>query len=54
MKLISLRAGYVSGNDENSFTYGVGISSFGLAVDYAYTPFGVFNNVQQVTVRVTL
>jgi hypothetical protein len=54
MQLLSLRAGYVSGNDENSFTYGVGISSFGFEVDYAYTPFGVFNNVQQFTVRVSL
>jgi hypothetical protein len=54
MKLLSLRGGYVSGNDENSFTYGVGISTFGLAVDYSYTPFGVFNYVQQVTVRVSL
>ena len=54
MSLISLRGGYVGGNDESSFSYGVGISSFGFAVDYSYTPFGVFNNVQQVTVRVSL
>jgi len=54
MELLSLRAGYVSGNDENSFTYGVGVSSFGLEIDYAYTPFGVFNSVQQFTVRVSL
>ncbi len=53
-QLLSLRAGYVSGNDENSFTYGVGISSFGLEVDYAYIPFGVFGNVQQFTARVSL
>ena len=54
MKLLSLRGGYVSGNDENSFVYGVGVSSFGFGVDYSYTPFGVFGNVQQVTVRVSL
>ena len=54
MKLLSLRGGYVGGNDENSFVYGVGISSFGFMVDYSYTPFGVFGNVQQVTVRVSL
>jgi hypothetical protein len=53
-KILSLRAGYVSGNDENSFTYGVGVSSFGIEVDYSYIPFGIFNNVQQFTARVSL
>jgi len=54
LHLISLRAGYVGGNDENSFAYGVGISSFGFAVDYSLTPFGVFGNVQQFTARISL
>jgi hypothetical protein len=54
MQLLSLRAGYVSGNDESSFTYGVGVSSFGLEVDYSYIPFGIFSNVQQFTARVSL
>lgn len=54
MNLLSLRGGYVGGNDENKFTYGVGISSFGFAIDYSYTPFGVFGNVQQVTACVSL
>ena len=52
--LVSLRAGYVSGNDENKFTYGVGVSSFGFEVDYSFIPFGVFGNVQQFTARVSL
>jgi hypothetical protein len=54
MNLLSLRGGYVGGNDENKFTYGVGISSFGFVIDYSYTPFGVFGNVQQVTACVSL
>jgi hypothetical protein len=54
MQMLSLRGGYVSGNDESSFTYGAGISSFGLTVDYSYIPFGVFGSVQQVTARVSL
>lgn len=54
MQLLSLRAGYVSGNDENSITYGVGVSSFGFAIDYSYIPFGVFSSVQQFTARVSL
>jgi hypothetical protein len=60
-KLISLRSGYISNNSEDSFTYGLGISSAGLnissvgfEVDYSYTPFGVFNNVQRLTVSFSL
>jgi hypothetical protein len=54
MQILSLRGGYVSGNDENSFTCGVGVSSFGFEIDYSYIPFGVFNSVQQFTARVSL
>ncbi len=56
--MLSLRAGYVSSsttNDEgNGFSYGVGFSKFGFSVDYAYTPFGDFGNVQRFTVRFTM
>jgi hypothetical protein len=48
------RIGYVSNSDENDLTYGFGIQKFGAAVDYAYTPFGVFENVQRFTVRFSL
>jgi hypothetical protein len=59
MNMLSCRIGYisrsnVSGNtyvDENSMTYGIGLSLVGLSVDYAYAPFGVFDSVQRVTVR---
>jgi hypothetical protein len=61
MNMLFLRGGYVGGNDENDFTFGVGISSSGLGVspvnfdvDYSYTPFGVFNNVQRFTARISL
>lgn len=53
-KLLSLRGGYVSRSDESSFTYGVGVSSFGFEIDYSYIPFGVFGNVQQFTARVSI
>jgi hypothetical protein len=36
---------------EYGLTFGFGLEFFGLAVDYAYTPFGVFDNVQRFTVR---
>jgi hypothetical protein len=51
MHLLSIRGGYVSGNDEDGLNFGIGISHFGLTFDYAYTPFGVFDKVQRMTVR---
>jgi hypothetical protein len=54
MKLLSLRGGFVTGNDEDDLSFGVGISQFGFQFDYAYTPFGLFGNVQRVTARVSL
>ena len=51
MNLLSLRGGYATSNDESGLAFGFGVSQFGLALDYAYTPFGVFDNVQRATVR---
>jgi hypothetical protein len=54
MNALSLRGGYVSNNDESGFSFGFGVGLFGLAFDYAYTPFGVFDNVQRMTARFSL
>ena len=54
MKMFSLRGGYISGNDENDVCFGVGVTQFGVELDYAYTPFGVFDNVQRFTARISL
>jgi hypothetical protein len=55
LSMISLRGGYSSSNDEGSgFSFGLGITKFGFTFDYAYTPFGVFNNVQRFTARFSL
>jgi hypothetical protein len=56
MKVIALRGGYVlkSSYDESAFSFGLGISYFGFAFDYAYTPFGVFDKVQRMTARFSL
>ena len=51
MDFLSLRGGYVSSNDEDGLNFGFGVSHFGLTIDYAYTPFGVFDKVQRMTVR---
>ncbi len=54
MKILSIRGGYIIGNYEDDFTFGLGLNSFGFEVDYAYTPFGVFDSVQRFTARVSL
>jgi hypothetical protein len=50
-RTLALRAGYATNSDESGMSFGVGFSKFGLAADYAYTPFGVWNKVQRFTVR---
>ena len=55
MKTFALRAGYMFGYDEKGFTAGIGISrmieGIGLGVDYAYTPFGVFGNINRFALQ---
>lgn len=54
-KMIYLRGGYASTAYEgNGTSLGVGLSRYGFAFDYAYTPFGVFGNVQRFTVRFSI
>jgi hypothetical protein len=53
MNVISLRGGYANDNGGNGLSFGVGVSQFGFALDYAYTPFGVFQKVQRMTTRFT-
>ncbi len=56
MDVVAFRVGYVSPTDEHSISYGLGLKTRMagalLGVDYAYTPFGVFNNVQRLSLRV--
>lgn len=54
LKAFSLRGGYVSSNDEDDFSFGVGVSQYGFSFDYSYTPFGVFDKVQRFTARFSL
>ena len=54
MNVLSLRGGYVSNNDESGLSFGIGVSYFGVTVDYAHTPFGVFDKVQRMTARFSL
>ena len=51
LKMLSIRGGYMSANDENDLSYGVGVEAMGLNFDYAYEPFGRLGDVQRMTVR---
>jgi len=53
-EMLFLRLGYEGNHDENDISFGFGISRFGLSFDYAYTPYGVFDNVQRMTLRFAL
>lgn len=59
MRTVAVRAGYVFPADEHGFSFGVGLrqtveGDFGMGVDYAYTPFGVFGGVHRVSVSFKL
>jgi hypothetical protein len=55
MNLVSFRGGFSAPNDERNFSAGVGlkkdIGGLNLAVDYAYTPFGIFNDVHRISLN---
>lgn len=55
MKRFSLRTGYLFPSDEQGISFGAGINqkmgAIGLNVDYSYTTFGIFNNVNRFTVQ---
>lgn len=51
LDMLAIRGGYSSNNDQNDFTYGLGITKYGFSFDYSYTPYGIFNNVQRFTAR---
>jgi hypothetical protein len=54
LNVLALRAGYVTGADESGVSFGFGLKQFGLEADFAYTPFGVFDNVQRFSIRYSM
>ncbi|MDZ7288569.1 MAG: PorV/PorQ family protein [candidate division KSB1 bacterium] len=58
MNMLALRAGYNYNYDERNITTGFGLQkAFGahsVAIDYAYTPFGVFDSVNRFSFRLGL
>jgi hypothetical protein len=54
MDMLSLRGGYASGEDLSGFSFGIGVSRFGVSLDYSYTPYDYFDAVQRVTARISM
>ena len=58
LKILSLRVGYVNPADEQGIVYGIGLQKtfggVGIGVDYAYTPFGIFDKVQRWSLQFSL
>ncbi|MFA4906641.1 MAG: PorV/PorQ family protein [archaeon] len=50
-ELLAVRCGYMVVSDEQNVSFGFGLQKYGLGIDYAYAPFGVFDNVQMFTLR---
>ena len=48
-----LRGGYVTGQDGYSMTAGFGVNLYGLSVDFSYTPYKIFNDVNRFTFSFT-
>ena len=57
MNMLALRAGYLYNYDERELTAGFGVQKYfgtrGVAFDYAYSPFGLFDNVSRMSVRLS-
>lgn len=45
-----LRCGYRNSEELQDVSYGFGVKIIGLNIDYAYTPFGVFDSIQRFTI----
>lgn len=58
LQIFSLRAGYVSGTNEEGMSFGIGhekqFDKLSLGFDYAYTMFGLFGNVHRFSFQFSL
>ncbi len=54
MKTFTLRAGYVTKQDDYGLSLGLGVSKYGFAFDYSYTPHKIFNNIQRFSLSFSL
>jgi hypothetical protein len=48
---LALRAGYITQQDDYGFTAGFGLNLYGMGLDYSYTPFDVFQDINRFSVK---
>lgn len=53
MKLLSLRAGYITRQDDYGMSAGFGLNIYNMHFDYSYTPFDVFKDINRFSVKFT-
>ena len=53
MNIISTRIGYLHNYDERDFTFGAGVKLGIFKINYALTPFGVFDTVSRVSIGIS-
>lgn len=57
MNTLAVRGGYVFPTDEQGINFGIGVQrtfgTLGLHIDYGYSDFGVFNDVNRLSLRVS-
>ncbi len=53
MNIISTRIGYLHNYDERDFTFGAGVRLGMFKINYALTPFGVFDTVSRVSIGIS-
>ncbi len=49
--ILAVRFGYVTNQDDYSYSFGAGIQQFGFAFNYSYTPFNTFTDVNRFTIE---
>lgn len=54
MNILSLRGGYVAGQDEYDITAGFGVNAYKVDLDYSYTPFKSFEDVHRFSAKFRL
>ena len=53
MGIISTRFGYLHNYDERNFTFGAGVKLGAFKINYALTPFGVFDTVSRLSIGIS-
>ena len=53
MSIGYMRLGYLYNYDERDLTYGAGFKLGPLSIDYALTPFGVFDSVNRISIGIS-